>query len=164
MVVYLSKPMIMRINHIWGYQGWEDSEWWTCARAKENMTTRHRWRPRCRIAHGWKKSESFASQQRDTLPCTLFFFHLIHPSHIFLSTPLLSFYSSSSFILSYTYIYIFFTFLFFLSFPYSYFSLYFPPLHIFFSLFKALNSSLSCMYTIWFLNKNHARDETKLWK
>jgi hypothetical protein len=22
MVVYLSKPMIMRINHLWGYQGW----------------------------------------------------------------------------------------------------------------------------------------------
>jgi hypothetical protein len=34
----------------------------------------------------------------------------------------------------------------------------------FFSLFKALNSSLSCMHTIWILKKNHARDETKLWK
>jgi hypothetical protein len=32
------------------------------------------------------------------------------------------------------------------------------------SLFKALNSSLSCMHTIWILEKNHARDETKLWK
>jgi hypothetical protein len=34
MVVYLSKPMIMRGNHMWGYQGYEDIEWWTCARAK----------------------------------------------------------------------------------------------------------------------------------
>jgi hypothetical protein len=34
----------------------------------------------------------------------------------------------------------------------------------YFSLFKALDSSLSCMHTIWVLNKKHARDETKLWK
>jgi hypothetical protein len=59
---------------MWGYQGWEDIEWWTCARAKENMTTRHRRRPRCRIAHVWKKSESSVSQQHDILPRTLLFF------------------------------------------------------------------------------------------
>jgi hypothetical protein len=59
---------------MWGYQGWEDIEWWTCARTKENMTTRHQWHPRCRIAHGWKKSKSFISQQRDILPCTLLLF------------------------------------------------------------------------------------------
>jgi hypothetical protein len=33
-----------------------------------------------------------------------------------------------------------------------------------FSLSKDLNSSLSCMHTIWILNQNHARDDTKLWK
>jgi hypothetical protein len=42
MVAYLSKPMIMRINPYVGISRIEDLEWWTCARAKENMTTRHR--------------------------------------------------------------------------------------------------------------------------
>jgi hypothetical protein len=37
---------------------------------------------------------------------------------------------------------------FLLSFPYTYFSLYFPSLDIFMSLLKALNSSLSCINTI----------------
>jgi hypothetical protein len=56
------------------------------------------------------------------------------------------------FILSFSYFslsllfYIFFFLSFFLSFPYSYFSLYFP---LSWQLFKALNSSLSCMHTIW---------------
>jgi hypothetical protein len=39
MVVYLSKPMIMRIKPYVGIS--EDIEWWTCAKAKENKTTRH---------------------------------------------------------------------------------------------------------------------------
>jgi hypothetical protein len=147
MVAYLSKTIIMRIIHMWGYQGWEYLEWWTCARAKENMTTRHRQHPRCQIAHGWKRSESFVSQQCDILPCTLFFFHLIHPTHIFLATPLFSF-SSFSFILSFSYFFFLFYFsiIFFLSLPYSYFSLYFS---LSWHLVKALNSSLSCMHTIW---------------
>jgi hypothetical protein len=147
---------------MWGYQGWEDIEWWTCARAKKNMTTRHRWRPRCRIAHGWKKSESFVSQQCDILPCT-FIFLFAWFIHLISFLPLLF----TLFLLFFlTNIYIFYlSFLFFfLSFPYTYFSLYFPCLDIFSSLFKAFNSPLSCMYTIWILNKHHARDVAKLWK
>jgi hypothetical protein len=76
---------------------------------------------------------------------------LIHPSHMFLSIPLLSFYSSSSFH-SLIHIYLYFPyFCIFLSFfsIHILFSLFFTSLHIFFSLFKALNSSLSCMHTIW---------------
>jgi hypothetical protein len=79
---------------------------------------------------------------------------LIHPSHIFLATPLLSFSSFPfSITLFHSLIHIFFLsllllFFFFLSFPYTYFPLYFPSLDIFISLFKALNSSLSCINTI----------------
>jgi hypothetical protein len=57
-------------------------------------------------------------------------------------------FQSLSFILSYTNFFLYFSF-FFLSFPYTYFSLYFPSLDIFISLFKALNSSFSCINTIW---------------
>jgi hypothetical protein len=129
--------MIMRINHMWGYQGWEDLEWWACARAKENMTTRHRWRPRCRIAHGWKMSESFVSQQCDILPCTFIFLSLdsslsylsCHSSSLFL----LFFNHSLSFSHTHIFIIFFFSF-FFLSFPYTYFSLYFSlSWHLFLS-------------------------------
>jgi hypothetical protein len=79
------------------------------------------------------------------------FFYLIHPSHIFIASPLFFF-----FFFSFSYIFFsFFTFLlyifsfflyFFLSFPYSYFSIYFS---LSWHLFKALNSSLSCTDTIW---------------
>jgi hypothetical protein len=59
----------------------------------------------------------------------IFFFQLIHPSHIFLATPLLSFYS---FILIFFLLFLYFSIIiFFLYFPYSYFSLYFPSLDIF---------------------------------
>jgi hypothetical protein len=102
-----------------------------------------------------EKSESFVSQQRDILPCTFIFsFHLIHPSHIFLATPLLSFYSSSSFH-SYIYIYIF-SFLFYFSFflfPTHTFFFIFPSLDIFFSLFKAFNSSFFACIQSEILNK-----------
>jgi hypothetical protein len=118
-----------RTNHMWGYQGWEYLEWWTCARAKENMTTRHRWRPRCRIAHGWKKSGSFVSQQRDILRCTLFISLLIHPLHIFLAKSL-SFFSFLFFSFSLSFTSLFFFFLFF-------------SIHIFFSLLFPLLTSLS---------------------
>jgi hypothetical protein len=69
--------------------------------------------------------------------------------------PLISFllllFSLSLLFLSLSYIFSFFTFLlyifsFFLSSPYSYFSLYFS---LSWHLFKALNSSLSCMHRIW---------------
>jgi hypothetical protein len=78
----------------------------------------------------------------------LFFFHLIHPSHIFLATPLFSFYSffHSFILIFFSSFFSFLLFFFFLSFPYSYFSLYFS---LSWHLFKALNSSLSCMHTIW---------------
>jgi hypothetical protein len=93
---------------------------------------------------------------------------LIHPSHIFLATPFLSFsslflFQSLSFILSYTYIFL-------------YFSIYlsFFSIHIFFSLFFPLLTSLSLFSSsqlLSFLHKHnlkfkikHARDETKLWE
>jgi hypothetical protein len=65
----------------------------------------------------------------------LFFFHLIHPSHIFLATPLLSFsyfFQSlfHSFIRIYLFLFFFIFLFFFLSFPYTYFCLYFPSLDI----------------------------------
>jgi hypothetical protein len=68
------------------------------------------------------------------------FFHLIHPSHNFIATPLFSF-SFFSFILSY-YIFSFFLSFFSILILFSLFSLYWQ-------LFKALNSYLSCMHTIW---------------
>jgi hypothetical protein len=118
---------------MWGYQGWEDIEWWTCARAKENMTTRHRWSPRCQIAHGWKRVNVSPLNNVTSFLALYFSFHLIHPSHIFLATPLLYF-SSFSITLSFSHLY-FLTFLFFfLSFPYTYFSLYFSlSWHLFLS-------------------------------
>jgi hypothetical protein len=152
-------------NHMWGYQGWEDLEWWTCARAKENydyeapMTSslsnctwsKKEWK--FRLLTTWHPSLHFYFSFTWFIP-------LISFLPLLFSLFLLFF--NLSFILSYTYFY--FSLLFFLSFPYTYFFLYFPSLDIFFSLSKALNSSLSCMHTIWILNKNHARDETKLWK
>jgi hypothetical protein len=102
-------------------------------KGKENMTTRHWWSPCCRIAHGWKKSKSFVSQQRDILSCTfIFLFHLIHPSLTFLATPLFSFYSFS-FILSFSYFFSFFTFLYIILFPFHThtFLFIFPSLDIF---------------------------------
>jgi hypothetical protein len=85
-----------------------------------------------------------------------FFFHLIHPSHIFFATPLLYFSSFSfSITLFHSHIHIYIFFLYFSIF------LYFFSIHIFFFLlsisrhlfylFKALNSSLSCIYIIWIL-------------
>jgi hypothetical protein len=72
---------------------------------------------------------------------------LIHPSHIFLATPLFSFFLFLSFFHSHIFLFLYFFIYYFslFSIPYSYFSLYFPSLDI---LFKDLNSSLSCMHTI----------------
>jgi hypothetical protein len=99
-----------------------------------------------RIAHGWKRSESFVFQQRDILPCTfIFFFHLIHPSHIFLATPLL--FSSFSITLFHSLIHIYLLYFFTYS-IHIFFSLFFPLLTSFYLFFKALNSSLSCIHTI----------------
>jgi hypothetical protein len=80
-----------------------------------------------------------------------FFFHLIHPSHIFLATLLFSF-SSFSFILSFSYFFLTFLYFFFLSFPYSYFSLYFPSIdnfsrlstHLFLSCIQSEILNKSC--------------------
>jgi hypothetical protein len=125
------------------------------------MTTRHRWRPRCRIAHGWKKSGSFVSQQRDILPCTLFFFYLIHPSHIFIATPLFSF-SSFSFILTHIFLFLYFS-IFFLSFfsILILFSIFFPLLTSF-SLFSKLSTPLflACIQSEILNKPCYRRDET----
>jgi hypothetical protein len=134
MVVYLSKPMIMRINHMYGYQGWEYSEWWTCARAKENYDYEALMTSSLSDCTWLEKEWMFRLNNVTSFLALYFFFHLIHPSHILLAIPLFSFF---------TFLYIFSFFRFF---PYSYFSLYFS---LSWHLFKALNSSLSCMHTIW---------------
>jgi hypothetical protein len=148
MVVYLSKPMIMRINHMLGYQGWEDLEWWTCARAKENCDHKAPMTSSLSDCTWLEKNESFVSQQRDILPYTLFFFSFTWsiPLISLLLPPIFSFFLflfHSFFFLSFTF------FSFFLSFPYSYFSLYFS---LSWQLFKTINSSLSRMHTIWNFN------------
>jgi hypothetical protein len=88
------------------------------------------------------------------LALLFFSFTWFNTSHIFLATPLLSFYSFS-FILSLLFYYYFFlfhthTFLFI-----------FPSLDIFSKLSTPL--FLACIQSE-ILNLNHARDETKLWK
>jgi hypothetical protein len=119
MVVYLSKPMIMRIMHMWGYQGWEDLEWWTCARAKENydyeapMTSSlsdYTW-----LEKEWKFRLS--TTWHPSLYFIFLIFYLIHPSHIFIATPLFSFSSLFSFSHSHIfYLSLLFYYIFFLSF------------------------------------------------
>jgi hypothetical protein len=42
MVVYLSKPMIMTIKPYVEISRIRSITWWTCAKAKENNTMRHR--------------------------------------------------------------------------------------------------------------------------
>jgi hypothetical protein len=88
----------------------------------------------------------------------IFFLYLIHPSHIFLAIPLLSFssfsfFQSLSFNLSYAYF--FFTFLFFfLSFPYTYFSLYFSlSWHIYLSFQSSQLLSFLHKHNLNFKNK-----------
>jgi hypothetical protein len=137
MVVYLSKPMIMRINPYVGYQGWEGIEWWTCARAKYDyealMTSslsdctwlEREWK--FRLSTTWHPSLHFF----------IFLSHLIDPSHIFLATPLLSLFSFSSSItlfhsLIHIYFFLYFSFSFFL-FRTHIFLLTFPSLDIFLS-------------------------------
>jgi hypothetical protein len=77
----------------------------------------------------------------------IFFFHLIHPSHIFLATPLFSFYSffHSFILIFFLFLYFSIIILFFLFHTHTFF-LYFS---LSWHLFKALNSCLSCMHTIW---------------
>jgi hypothetical protein len=124
------------------------------------MTTRHRWRPRCRIAHGWKKSESFVSQQRDILPCTFIFLSL--------DSSLSYLFCHSSFLFLF---FFFHSHIFSLSLPfYCFFFLFFSIL-ILFSLFLPLFPSFQSSQLFSFLHAynlkfeiNHARDETKLWK
>jgi hypothetical protein len=73
MVDYLPKPLIMRINHVYGYQGREDLEWWTCARAKENYDYEAPMTSSLSDCTWLEKNESFVSQQRDILPYTFIF-------------------------------------------------------------------------------------------
>jgi hypothetical protein len=146
MVVYLSKPMMMRINPYVGILKMRRYSMVDMCKGKRKYDYEAPMTSSLSIAHGWKKIESFVSQQRDMLPCTLFFFHLIHPYHIFLATPLLSF---SSFF--FFFIHIYFSLLFYFSFFLFHTHIFlftFPSLDIFISLLKPLNSSLSCINTI----------------
>jgi hypothetical protein len=153
MVVYLSKPMIMRINPYVGI-----------ARMR-----RYRIVDMCK---GKRKHDYEAPMTSSLSDCTWleksWKFHLSttwHPSlhFIFLlldsslsylschssSLSFFSFFQSLSFILSYTYIFLYFyIFLSFFS-IHIFFLLTCPSLDIFIYLLKALNSSLSCMHTIW---------------
>jgi hypothetical protein len=147
MVVYLSKPIIMRINHMLGYQGWEDLEWWTCAREKENYDHKApmmsslsdcTWLEKelkFRLSTTWHPSLHFIFLFSFTWSIPLISLLLPHLS-------LFLFHIFFSFILIYVF-YSHFFLSFFLSFPYSYFSLYFSLSR---QLFKALNSLfLACI-------------------
>jgi hypothetical protein len=143
MVVYLSKPMIMRINHMWGHQGWDDLEWRTWLRGTDDVLVVG--------LHMVGKRVKVSSLNNVTSFLALYFsFTWFNPLISFLPLLFCHFILVIPFILSYTYIYIFLTFLFFfLSSAYTYFSLYFSLSWHLFSLSKALNSSLSRMHSIW---------------
>jgi hypothetical protein len=108
---------------MWGYQGWEDIEWWTCARAKENMTTRHQWRPRCQIAHGWKRVKVSSLNNMTSFLALYFSFTWFIPLISFL--PLLFYLSLLFLSFFHSHIFPFLFFSIYFSFPYSYFYLYF---------------------------------------
>jgi hypothetical protein len=138
MVVYLSKPMIMRINHmckgkrkLW-LQGTDD-----VLVVRLHMVGKE-WK--FRLLTTWHPSLHF-----------IISFLSLDPSlsyvYCYLLFSLFFFFHSFIFLLSFIHIYFFLSF--FLSFPYSYFSLYFS---LSWQLLKALNSSLSHMHTIWNFN------------
>jgi hypothetical protein len=152
MIVYFSKPMIMRINPFVGISRMRRFRMVDMCKGKRNLWLRGTDDVLVVGLHMVGKRVKVSSLNNVTSFLALyFFFHLIHPSHILFATPLFSF-SSFSFILSFSYFslsllfYIFFFFLSFFLFPYSYFSLYFS---LSWQLFKDLNPSLSCMHTIW---------------
>jgi hypothetical protein len=163
MVVYLSKLMIMRINLYVGI----------------SRMRRFRMVDMCK---GKRKYDYEAPMTSSLSNCTWlekeWKFRLLttwHPSlHFFSFTwfiPLISFFPLLfsflffSFFQSLYFILLYFIIFFpFFLFHMHIFLFIFPYLDIFFSLFKALNSSLFFMHTIWILKKNYARDETKLWK
>jgi hypothetical protein len=120
----------------------------TCARAKENYDYKAPMTSSLSDCTWLEKEWKFhlSTTWHPSLHFIFLFFHLIHPSHIFIPTSsfLVFFFF---FILSFTYIFFFLSF--FLSFPYSYFPLYFS---LSWQLFKALSSSLSRMHTIWNFN------------
>jgi hypothetical protein len=134
---------------MYGYQGWEDLEWWTCARAKENYDYEAPMTSSLSDCTWLEKEWKFrlSTTWHPSLHFYFFSFTWFIPLIYFFATPLFSC-SSFSFILSFSYfsLSLLFYIFFFLSFPYSYFSLYFS---LSWHLFKALNSSLSCMHTIW---------------
>jgi hypothetical protein len=126
-------------NHMRGYQGWEDLEWWTCAKGKRKLWLRGTDDVLVVGLHMVGKRVKVSSLNNVTsFLVLLFFFHLIHPSHIFLATPLLSFFfffQSLFHSLIHIFLFLFlFIFLFFLS---------FFSIHILFSLFFPLLTSFS---------------------
>jgi hypothetical protein len=132
-------------NHMWGYQGWEDLEWWTCARAKENydyeapMTSslldctwlEKEWKFRLSIT--WHPSLHFYFSFTWFIPLISFFPLLFSLFLLFFNL---------SFILSYTYFYfsLFFYFSFFLFHTHTF--LFISPLLTSFSPFPKLSTPL----------------------
>jgi hypothetical protein len=147
MVVYHSMLMIMRINHMLGYQGWEDLEWWTCARAKENYDYEALMMSSLSDCTWLEKEWKFRLSTTWSLHFIFLFFYLIHPSHIFIATPLLSF--SSLFSFSHCHIFSsFFTFLLYIFF----FFLSFFSILILFSLFLPILTTFQNSQLLSFLH------------
>jgi hypothetical protein len=145
MFVYLSKPMIMRINPYVGISRMRRFWMVDMCKGKRKLWLRGTDDVLIVGLHMIGKRVKVLSLNNVTsFLALLFFFHLIHPSHIFFATPLFSFSSFSFILIFFLFLYLSIVFSFF-SFPYLYFSLYF---YLSCHLFKALNSSLSCMHTI----------------
>jgi hypothetical protein len=134
--------------HMWGYQGWEDIEWWTCARAKENYDYEAPMASSL-LDYTWLEKEWKFRLWTTWHPSLHFIFLLLdsslsylscHTSSLFLF--FFSFFQTLSFIISYTYFSLLFYFSFFLFHTHT-FLFTFPSFNIFISLLKALNSSLS---------------------
>jgi hypothetical protein len=148
MIVYLPKTMIMRINAYVGISRMRRFRMVDTCKGKRNFWLRGTDDVLVVGLHMVGKRVKVSSLNNVTSFLALFIFlsldsSLSYPScH---SSFLFLFFFFHSFILIF---FFFFTFLyfFFLSFPYSYFSLYFS---LSWQLVRALNSSLSCMHTIW---------------
>jgi hypothetical protein len=148
MIVYLSKPMIMRTNPFLGISRMRRFRMVDMCKGKRKLWLWGTDNVLVVGLHMVGKRVKVSSLNNVTSLLALYF------SFLLLDSSLSSLYCHSSFLFFFFFfhslILIFFISLlfytFFLSFPYSYFSLYFS---LSWQLFKALNSSLSCMYTIW---------------
>jgi hypothetical protein len=133
MIVYLSKPLIMRINPFVGISRMRRFRMVDMCKGKRKSWVRGTDDVLVVGLHMVGKRVKVSSLNNVTSFLALyFFFHLIHPSHILLATPLFSF-SSFSFILSFSYFslsLLFYIFSFFLFHTHTFLFI-FPSLDIF---------------------------------